>query len=209
MRHPLQACIARHRSARPYAGAHDPCPRGRINVPLVPPGVYVPCVPSCGPRGIRIDELRGAIAVLFKRKGKEELSEKEFVLSASMDLRWFPPKDAQRFLQLGIETGLLESRKGAIRPTFEVTSIEVPRDFAPTASVFETPTPVAEDLFVAIVDAIAARTGSERRAVIANVNAIQDRLDVDVEVAALVAARTAGIDVSPFVTRVRARLGMP
>ena len=63
-----------------------------------------------------------------------------------------------------------------------MTSIEVPRDFAPTASVFETPTPVAEDLFVAIVDAIAARTGSERRAVIANVNAIQDRLDVDVEV---------------------------
>ena len=41
-----------------------------------------------------MDELRDAIALLFKRKGRDELSEREFVLSASMDLRWFPPRDA-------------------------------------------------------------------------------------------------------------------
>ena len=164
--------------------------------------------PFRGARGFLIDELRSAIVVLFTRKGKGELSEKEFVLSASMDLRWFPPKDAQRLLQLGIETGLLESKAGAIRPTFDVSAVDVPRDFAPAASVFQTPTPVAEDLFVAIVDAIAAHSGSERRAVIASVNAVQERLDVDVEVAALVAARKAGLDVTRFVPKVRARLGM-
>src|SRR3989441_11397846 len=54
-----------------------------------------------------MDELRDAIALLFKRKGRDELSEREFVLSASMDLRWFPPRDAQRLLQLGLETKLL------------------------------------------------------------------------------------------------------
>jgi len=34
-----------------------------------------------------MDDLRNAIALLFRRKGRDELSEKEFVLSASMDLR--------------------------------------------------------------------------------------------------------------------------
>ena len=67
-----------------------------------------------------MDELRDAIALLFKRKGRDELSEREFVLSASMDLRWFPPRDAQRLLQLGIESKLLESREGTIRPAFEI-----------------------------------------------------------------------------------------
>ena len=63
-----------------------------------------------------MEELRDAIALLFKRKGRDELSEREFVLSASMDLRWFPPRDAQRLLQIGLETKLLESRDGTIRP---------------------------------------------------------------------------------------------
>ena len=156
-----------------------------------------------------MDELRDAIALLFKRKGRDELSEREFVLSASMDLRWFPPRDAQRLLQLGLETKLLESRDGSIRPAFDVSAIEVPRDYVPTASILEIPTPASEDIFVRIVDAIAAKTGTDRKAVIGAVNAVQERMDVELEVAALVAARQAGVDVAPFLARVKSRLGMP
>src|SRR6266436_4863855 len=82
-------------------------------------------------RGGTLDELRDAIALLFKRKGRDELSEREFVLSASMDLRWFPPRDAQRLLQIGLETKLLESHEGTIRPGFDVSSVDVPRDSVP------------------------------------------------------------------------------
>lgn len=156
-----------------------------------------------------MDDLRNAIALLFKRKGQGELSEREFVLSASMDLRWFPPRDAQRLLQLGLETKLLDSFGGTLRPTFDLATVEVPSDFVPTAKILEAPTPVAEDLFVRIVDAIAAHTKSDRRAVIGQVNGIQERMDVDVEVAALVAAHQAGVDVGPFLGAVKARLGMP
>ncbi len=156
-----------------------------------------------------MDELRYAIALLFRRKGRDELTEREFVLSASMDLRWFPPRDAQRLLQLGLETKLLESHGGNIRPAFAIDSVEVPRDFVPTAKILEVATPVAEDAFLRLVDAIAAKTKSDRRAAIATVNAVQERLDVDVEVAALVAARQAGIDVAPFLGPVKAHLGLP
>src|SRR5437016_13228704 len=92
-----------------------------------------------------MDELRDAIALLFKRKGRDELSEREFVLSASMDMHWFPPRDAQRLLQLGLETKLLESQGGAIRPAFDVSAVEVPRDYVPTSAILDVPTQASED----------------------------------------------------------------
>ena len=154
-----------------------------------------------------MDELRYAIALLFKRKGRDELTEREFVLSASMDLRWFPPRDAQRLLQLGLDTNLLESHGGNIRPAFPIDSVEVPRDFVPTAKTLEVATPASEDVFLRIVDAIVAHTKSDRRNVIATINAVQEKLDVDVEVAALVAARQAGLDVAPYLPQVKAHVG--
>jgi hypothetical protein len=156
-----------------------------------------------------MDALRDAIALLFKRKGRDELSEREFVLSASMDLRWFPPRDAQRLLQIGLESKLLESHEGTIRPAFDVSTVDVPRDYVPTAEILATSTPVAEDLFVRIIDAIAAKTKMDRKAVIGLVNGIQERMDVEVEVAALIAARQSGVDVAPFLPSVKTRLAMP
>jgi hypothetical protein len=155
-----------------------------------------------------MDDLQNAIALLFKRKGRDELTEREFVLSASMDLRWFPPRDAQQLLQIGLETKLLESRGGNIRPAFDVAAVEVPQDFVPTAKILDVPTPVSQDVFLRIVDTLVAHTNSDRRAVIALINGIQERMDVDVEVAALVAAKQAGLDVGPFLTPVKARLGL-
>ncbi len=155
-----------------------------------------------------MDELRYAIALLFRRKGRDELTEREFVLSASMDLRWFPPRDAQRLLQLGLETDLLESHGGNIRPAFPLDSVDVPRDFVPTSKILEVSTPASEDVFLRLVDAMVTHTKSDRRAVIASVNAVQERLDVEVEVAALVAARQAGLDVGPYLGAVKARLGL-
>ena len=155
-----------------------------------------------------MDELRYAIALLFKRKGRDELTEREFVLSASMDLRWFPPRDAQRLLQLGLETNLLESHGGNIRPAFAIDSVEVPRDFVPTPKTLEVATPVSEDVFLRIVDAMVAAAKTDRRSVIASINAVQEKLDVDVEVAALVAARQAGLDVAAYLAPVKAHLGL-
>ena len=156
-----------------------------------------------------MDDLRNAIALLFKRKGQNELSEREFVLSASMDLRWFPPRDAQRLLQIGLEAKLLESQEGTIRPAFDVTAVDVPMDYMPTSAILDTPTPVSEDIFLRLVDAISSKTTTDRRAAIALVNAVQERLDLEVEAAALVVARQAGVDIALFLPSVKARLGVP
>src|SRR5947208_9130127 len=109
-----------------------------------------------------MEELRNAIALVFKRKGRDSLSEREFVLSASMDLRWFPPRDAQRLLQVGLETKLLESRDGTIRPVFDVSAVEVPRDYVPTTAILAIPTPVEEDLVLVAVDETCHKGGIDR-----------------------------------------------
>jgi len=59
------------------------------------------------------------------------------------------------------------------------------------------------------VDGIAAKTGLDRKAVIRRVNEVQEKMDVEVEVAALIAARQSGVDVTPFLAAVKARLQMP
>lgn len=172
--------------------------------------LYLGKVPSrARPSGITMDDLRRAIALLFRRKGREELDEKEFVLSASMDLRWFPPREAQRLLQIALEAKLVESREGSIRPTFDVASVEVPRTFTPGPEILQVPTAVQQDVFLGLVDAIVAATKADRRTVVAGINGIQERMDIELEVAALLAARKAGVDVAPFLGPVKARLGIP
>ena len=58
-------------------------------------------------------------------------------------------------------------------------------------------------------DAIASKSGTDRKAAIAVVNAVQERMDVELEVAALVAAYRMGVDVKPILGAVKARVGVP
>jgi hypothetical protein len=78
-----------------------------------------------------MSDLQRSIVLLFRRKGKETLTEKEFVFSASMDLRWFSPKEAQRLLDLGISGGYLQRKNGSVVPTFDTSVSEVPLDYKP------------------------------------------------------------------------------
>lgn len=147
-----------------------------------------------------MEKLRWTIALLFRRKGRERMTEREFVLSASMDLRWFPPKEAQRLLDLGVQQGLLAMEEGGVEPTFDPKAMVVPRTFVPTAEVLQD----EDDLFDRILDEIARTTSMSKKELAARINAIQGRLGAYVEVAALLAGREVGADVSGFYPEVEA-----
>lgn len=151
------------------------------------------------------DELRTAVAAVFRQKGRGRLPEKEFVYHVSMRLRWFEPEDAQRLLQSGLDAGLLVMKDGEVVPAFDPVSVEVPMDFVPTSGVLRT-SPHEEDLIRSILDALAKASGETARAILAEVNAVQDRLGCDVEVAALIVARERGHDISQFLPRLDALL---
>jgi hypothetical protein len=90
-------------------------------------------------------ELMKTIAVVFKRKGKSMLSEKEFVNTLLFDLRWSDtgksPKitavDAQKILDAGIKQGLLSLQEGVLKPVFDYKVVEIPLNFLPSKEVMD------------------------------------------------------------------------
>lgn len=147
-----------------------------------------------------MEELKKTIAMLFKRKGSSQMTEKEFVFSASMDLRWFPPKDSQKLLEVAIARGAVSLKDGQISPVFDITAVEIPLDFAPTPAVFDMP--VKEDLFSKILDHITATQDIERKEAISRINAVQEKMEVDIEVAALIVGKELDVDMSGFIREV-------
>jgi len=140
-----------------------------------------------------MSDLQRSIALLFRRKGKELLTEKEFVFSASMDLRWFSPKEAQRLLDVGITGGLLQKKNGNIVPTFDTSLIEVPLDYKPGKEIFEHVPNKPRDFFSEIVDRIVKTKSVPKREVVSRVNKKQELLGIDVEPAALLVASDYGL----------------
>jgi hypothetical protein len=142
-----------------------------------------------------MSELEKSIAVLFRRKGKETLTEREFVFSASMDLRWFSPKEAQRLMEAGLSGGFLERKNGSIVPTFDMSGIEVPLDYRPPKEALSEGSSRSMDLFSEIVEKIVRTKAVPKREVVSRVNKKQELLGIDIEPAALLVASSYGIDV--------------
>ena len=136
-----------------------------------------------------------SIAVLFKRKGKEFLTEKEFVFSASMDMRWFSPKEAQKMLDAGIEGGLLKKTNGNVLPTFDFHDVSVPIDYKPTPEVLKTTVRRSKDLFSELVETISKSKSISKREVVSRVNKKQEMMGIDIEPAALLVACDYGLSV--------------
>lgn len=140
-----------------------------------------------------MSELRKSIAVLYKSKGREELSEKEFVFSASMDLRWFSPKEAQRLMEAGLTGGFLERRNGSLVPTFDYMGVTVPVDYRPPKAALEEGPKKSTDLFTEIVESIVRTKSVPKREVVSRVNKEQELLGIDIEPAALLVASSYGV----------------
>ncbi|MCK5292127.1 MAG: DUF2240 family protein [Thermoplasmata archaeon] len=143
-----------------------------------------------------MEELKRAIALLFKRKGGSQMTEKEFVFSASMDLRWLPPKDSQKLLDVALSRGVVTLEDGQVSPAFEIDGVEVPLDFSPNRSVLEMP--AEEDMFSKILNHIMTKLDMDKKDAISRINAIQEQMEVEIEVAALLAGEELDIDMSRF-----------
>lgn len=137
---------------------------------------------------------------MFRLEGGRPLSEREFVQFASLRMNWFKPTEAQQLLRLALERGLVQVREGQVTPMFEVAAIDAPMDYRPSAAILAAPAP-EPDVFTECLNRMMATTGADRRTAVAAVNAIQERMDVDVEVAALIHARRLGIDVEDLIGR--------
>lgn len=176
-----------------------------------------------------MSELQKTVTVVFNRKGKKLLSEREFINALFFELKWADPtgagrieaKEAQRILEAAMRKGLLELSEGYVKPTFDLKAVEVPLNYKPTRDLLKElgevgPAPVpapataqsdkrAEPLpvFSVLIDDIAAKSGWNKRDVVSRINKVVERLSVDAEVAALLIGKDVGVDVGKYLLEVK------
>jgi len=144
--------------------------------------------------------LRTAVAAPFRQAGSDRLDEREFVVALSFDRDWCSPDQAERLVDIAAAEGLLRREEGTLVATFDTTSVAVPDGFAPEESVFTRRAPF-ERVLAELVDA-----GHEKREAVAAINELQQRLGVPAGVAAMVYARSQGLEVPGVADRVREQL---
>ncbi len=90
-------------------------------------------------------ELERTVAIVYKRKGKNLVSEKEFLNTLLFNMRWSDPgkapkieaKDAQRILDAAKSSGLLITKEGMLQPAFDYRSIDIPLNYQPSSEVLK------------------------------------------------------------------------
>ena len=145
--------------------------------------------------------LRRAVAVPFREKGRESLSESEFVVALSLDREWFSPEQAKRLVDVAATEGLLERDDDELRPTFAPREVTVPDEFVPGDDVLR-----QRSNFERALDAV-VQSGIEKQDAVAAVNRLQSELGLTVEAAAVVYARREGVELGDLADRAADELG--
>ncbi len=139
-------------------------------------------------------DLKYAVSVPFKRKGKDALKESEFVLALSIDLDWFSPSQAKNLVREAEKAGLLKREGDIISPAFDISQVEPSSEFKP--GILE-----EQALFDRIIERITTETGMDKRKIVALVNRKQDDLSklVEIEVSAILVALEQGVAVDNLI----------
>ena len=162
------------------------------------------------------DELTVCLAALFLNKGRDVLTAKEFAMYVSLDLRWMQVRDANMLMDTSVAAGLLSRNGEYLRPLIDIASVEVPVAYRPSehlignireaASKKSVGTKVengSEDILPRLIQE-AIRIGMEKGAFISECNKICKRMNIDMEVAAIMILNGTGTAPAPFMDGVRA-----
>lgn len=143
----------------------------------------------------QVNELTLVVAAPFLKNATSSLSMRDFEFSLSFDFKWMSPDEASKIRDLGIKSRLLTLDGGALKPVFDLESIDMPHGFKPDVDLFKEKT-----LLENIMDDVSATTGMSLRDIAVKINAKQEQLSdlVDIEVAALLVAKELGYDIEPF-----------
>lgn len=174
-------------------------------------------------------DLAVCAAAFFRSRGKSVVTEKEFLMGASMNMRWMPYGDAERLLAVLIDSGVVEKDGEYIRPKVDVNSLDVPISYRPPAELLDMirsyvpektrsdASPVAsepsgplakttasddgEDVFQVLMSK-ATGMGIDRKEFLSSCRAVQKKMNIEIEVAALMVLRDNGADVSQMIGQV-------
>ena len=80
------------------------------------------------------EELEVCAAAYFRSIGKDVTTTEEFVMGASLELKWMSPSDAKLLLALLVRKGIVSQRDGYVRPATDSPRSTCPWHTAPRRS---------------------------------------------------------------------------
>ncbi|MDD2626482.1 MAG: DUF2240 family protein [Candidatus Methanomethylophilus sp.] len=163
------------------------------------------------------DEAAVCTAAFFRIRGKDVVTPKEFTMTVSLDLKWMPVKEAGALMDLLLERKILTRNNGYLRPTTDLSDLQVPIAYRPSEDFRQEITarlkkPAARskgvkpksdgnDLFPILVQqAVAA--GLAKGAFIGECNGVRKKLGINISAAALLVLRDRGINVTALCQQV-------
>lgn len=144
--------------------------------------------------------LRRAIAVPFRQRGVDRMTESEFVVALSLDRDWFSPDQAKRLVTVGAGEGLLDRSEDGIAVSFDPSAVEIPEEFEPSEDILTQRT-TFERVLETVVD-----SGVEKQTAVAEINRLQSELAVTIEAAAVLYGRRQGVELTDLAERAQAEL---
>ena len=158
------------------------------------------------------DEYTVCAAAFFRNKGKNLISENEFLMAISLDFHWMPYGQAKNLLAALLSNNILVKNGDLLKPTFEISDIEVPVAYRPSDALLNslskgTPAKTESkpsedaDLLPSMI-AAAAEKGMEKRRFISEANSLSKKMGTDMLAAALVILRDEGVDITSYADRV-------
>ncbi|HUU75861.1 MAG TPA: DUF2240 family protein [Methanoregulaceae archaeon] len=144
------------------------------------------------------------LAAPFRHTRKERLKKSEIVYYLAFDRQWMNIEQANLLLSRASEDGLIEYEGDMIRPTFDVSSVEIPIGFKPSSVIFEKSDP-SQDL----LDRIVTETGRPAHEIVSEMNTlIKEDFDRNIhpEAAMVILARKYGIAFEDMLPALREQL---
>jgi len=146
-------------------------------------------------------EIEIVIAFLFNRSGKSELKFSDLYLTLSMELNWFTPEGAKRFLNHSIKENLLTKKEDMIKPAFDYKKVTVPVGYSPSNRIFEEKVeikPEKNDILQKIIERIVENTDIDKKKATEEIKIIANEKNISTEVAALLIGKEHNVSLKDF-----------
>jgi hypothetical protein len=185
---------------------------------------------------VTLAETKRVIKFLVERSGKNEPTEQQLELVASMELRWFSPKNAKKLLKYADKLSLFQHLdEGKLILNFDPEDVQIPVGFKPHEDLLDRledkleeliqerqgelevqskpedkisvkKDEKQEDLFMKIITRITEKKNIDKTEVISKINKKQRNVDLEIEVLALLIAQEYGVDIKDLADDVEAEM---
>jgi hypothetical protein len=119
-----------------------------------------------------------------------------------MNLNWFSPEDAKKFLNESVKKKLLIKENDQISHSFDINKITIPLGFSPSKKVLSEKKNQKEleelTVFKKIVNRIIEKTNLDENQIIEKINAISKEKNIIFEVSALLVGKEYDIEINDF-----------